>query len=441
MSVRAILIALLGTGASAASLVRPYWGLLVLAVLYFFRPEPWGAEETVRPVSWITTGVLIGWILNRKPGDFLQGAGWLIVLLAMLTISTAVAPFTSQQSWNDLQELSKVFLAVFLLLKLCDTPRRLAGIVVAMLVGTLYFVKVAVFQWAAEGFSADIRIDAAVGQGGGSNFLAWVFAATLPFLLYKVIKASGWQRWASLGLTPLWVMSIVATGSRGGLLCTGASAFVVLLVTRQKKSVLILSALALGLWLLAPEGYWGRMSTITANPDEMDASTLSRYQHVQVGMRIMRDYPLFGTGLATFSIAKRGYLPEDYVGSADVVAHNTFIQMGSEIGLPYLCVFVMMNAWLVWRLVRRPRAVFDTDGQEDLEWVRVGVLGALAATAVEMCKGDVAHMDFFWWLYGIAFACQRIRTSSVPAEKTDAARVVTPMRQPLRLLSRSTGER
>jgi hypothetical protein len=52
----------------------------------------------------------------------------------------------------------------------------------------------------------------------------------------------------------------------------------------------------------------------------------------------------------------------------------------------------------------------------------VGVLSALAATVVEMAKGDIAHMDFFWWLYALGMAVVHMqRHPAQPAKRVEDA--------------------
>ena len=425
MSVRELIMLIVGIGGALYALREPYVGLLLLVILYFFRPSLWGGESYVTPVEWITIGTLGGWLLHKRSGIWHRGALWLFLLLCFYSLSSLFAPFSSQETWAALEAIAKIFVVVFLLVALCDTPSRLAGFVAVVIGANLCFVRVVMTSWLATNFSGSVRIDTGIGQGGGANYIAWVLATTLPFLMYKMAKARGWQRWAAAGLIPLWLASIIATGSRGGLLCVVAASLVFLLLMRQAKVILAGAALALTFFLVAPGEYWERMNTITTNPEEMDTSALGRYQNALAGLSIIQDYPLFGTGLQTFPMAKMNYVGQDYVGHRELVAHNTYIQMGSELGLPFLLIFLLMNAWIVWHLMRRSRSLVKEDHGDYVAWVRAGILSALAATAVQMVKGDMAHIDYFWWLYGVALACVRIRTESDSLQRDDAARRIT----------------
>ncbi len=412
MGIRAIILALTGLGGSIASLWRPYVGLLLLGVFYFFRPDVW--SDYITPVKWLTVAILAGYVLvEARKTPVLEGAGWLIGLLALYTVATVLAPMTTSDSWDKLSMMGKIFLSVFLIDKLCRTPRQLAGFVVALIVGCLWFVKICIVTWLGSGFS-DERVDAEAGQGGGSNYIAWSLVVLLPFIYYKAFCGRSWQRWAALALIGPWVMSIMATGSRGGLLCMAAATATFVLLVRRPGVALTFAAGAVLFLSLAPAGYLQRMATITLDPTKMDDSEYTRYENFQVAKRMVLDHPVFGTGLETFPIAKRPYLPPNSL-SADKVAHDTYVQIATEVGLPALAAFVWVNLAAAWRLVRR-MPMRDAQEDDDLNWMRVGLLSALAASWVQMTKADNAQADLLWWILGMSFTCHRIWLRSVTAQ-------------------------
>ena len=420
---RGIIFILISVSGSGLSLFRPYLGMLALGVLYFFRPDVYGLEEFVTPVKWLTVSILIGYLASRRSDPVFKNIGWMVLMLLMYLFSTIFGAHSNIQSWETLWLIFKVMVAVFLIEKVCNTPARLAGFVLAMLVGCLYFVKVAIFAWRQANYG-DMRVEAVIGQGGGSNYIAWVLAATIGFLYYKAIFGKGWQRITAITMIPMWVVGIMATGSRGGLLCLLAAS-AVFLITMRKFMLLFATGAAVMIFLaMAPQAYMQRMETITLDPQKMDTSAFSRYQNFQIGKAIIKDYPIFGTGLDTFPQVKRSYLPPDYIGSIIHVAHNTYIQMGSELGLPFLGTFLVVTLLAAMRLTRRlPDRT--RPAQQYLDWVRVGTLSALAATYVQMVKGDVAHMDFFWWLHGLAYTCHHLRNSAL-REAAQKIKIVAP---------------
>ncbi|MCE5328574.1 MAG: O-antigen ligase family protein [Planctomycetaceae bacterium] len=420
-NLRAAIMTVVGMVCFGVAIRRPYKGLLLLAILYFFRPDLWGAETWCRPVLWVTLAILIGTLLDggtnrsllgRAPGEPSRTGVllmWLGPLLVMYFASILTGPLFGEQGWLFLQEIYKIFVVAFLIVRLCDTPAKLAGFLMAVVVGSLWYVKVCVIGWAMIGFADMVRIDAAAGQGGGSNHIAWALSAILPAVLYLVFKGRGWRRQAAIAAVPAYMLAVVATGSRGGLVCM-AVAVVVTMVVLRRTIWLIAMTLTLAMALpMMPAARVQRAETLTMDPNKMDASLLTRYQNMNAGLQIMGDNPLFGTGLGSFPMAKRKYIRFDYAGELYHVAHNTYIQMGSELGLPFLAFFLAMNVFVLIRLRRRQWRGLSDEDQQRMEWVRVSMIGAIVVTLVNMIKSDMARWDIFWWFYAIGLGYHALR--------------------------------
>lgn len=409
LNLRAVIMAIIALSGCGISLRRPYMGLLMLVVLYFFRPSLWGAEVIVRPVLWLTIAVFLGWAMNRPGPPRAWPLGFVIVLTALYALSTALSPHGSEEGWATVFTLAKVFVVVFLICELCTTPRRLAGVTAAVLLGQLWFVKVAILSWVAVGFSDQVRIDTAVGQGGGSNYIAWMLSTGMGLLLFQLFRGKGRLRPAAAGAVLLWVIAILATGSRGGMLCLGGSVATFMAVMRRFSLMVGTAALGMLFFVFAPQARLERVQTVTLDPKKMDESMLARYQNMQAGLKMMSEYPLFGIGLDSFPKVKHRYLAFHYAGKDTHVAHNTYVQMGAEVGLLFLAVFLLMSLRVIVRTLPLPPAALGPQGVHYMEWVRAGLLSAVTATAIQMAKGDMAKVDYFWWLFALAMSYDQLR--------------------------------
>ncbi|MCE5276584.1 MAG: O-antigen ligase family protein [Planctomycetaceae bacterium] len=420
-NLRAAIMTVVGLVCFGVAIRRPHKGLLLLAILYFFRPDLWGAETWCRPTLWVTLAVLIGTLFDagakdaphgRAPGEPARtgvALRWLGPILIMYFASILSGPLFGEQGMMFLQEIYKIFIVAFLIVRLCDTPAKLAAFLMAVLVGSLWYAKVCVLGWAMMGFADAVRIDTAAGQGGGSNHIAWALSVMLAPILYLVFKGQGWRRTAAIAAFGFYVVAIVATGSRGGLVCM-AVAVVVTMIAMRRTLWLVAMALLLAMAIpLVSAARVERAETLTLDPAKMDASMLSRYQNMVIGTQIIADNPLFGTGLGSFPFAKRKYIRYDYAGELYHVAHNTYIQMGAELGLPFLAFFLAMNVFVLRYLLLRPRRGLSDEDQQRMDWVRISMLGALAATLVNMIKSDMARWDLFWWIYAMALAYHSVR--------------------------------
>jgi len=94
-------------------------------------------------------------------------------------------------------------------------------------------------------------------------------------------------------------------------------------------------------------------------------------------VRIIRDFPLAGTGLNTYGIATLFYqttLPEAHLREA----HNEYLQLAAEGGL-LVCIPVIVAIVIFAREVRRR---FDVN-EGSVYWIRAGAVTGILAIALQ----------------------------------------------------------
>ena len=156
-------------------------------------------------------------------------------------------------------------------------------------------------------------------------------------------------RYAALGLVPFCMITIFCTFSRGGLLTLGVVG--AMLVWRTRKPVLAALVLAIGIGAFTltasdrlKEKYAERSSTISSF--EEDASAMGRIRSWGVAVQMWADHPITGVGPRNFTLLYRRYGTTDSVH----VAHNSYLQMLAETGLPGFGLFVSLLAVGLLRL-------------------------------------------------------------------------------------------
>ncbi len=219
-----------------------------------------------------------------------------------------------------------------------------------------------------------------------------------------------WAPLVATGAVFVMLAAHVASGSRGGTaaLCVGLGVVVAGVlwqsshrrVTTRVRAVLVLGVAATFLLVAgASVVRWAGMSepTDAAALDGVDISLSSRVGLATTGWRIVRDFPVLGTGLGTWLHAYRPYLEPPVPGGVWDHAHNDFLELAAETGLVG-CLLVALFALAVVRALRR-RA--DDEGTNDLrierpalfrpaDWaaalgdvrVRWGLAGGVAAILV-----------------------------------------------------------
>ena len=170
---------------------------------------------------------------------------------------------------------------------------------------------------------------------------------------------------ASLGI---FMVGLLLTNSRAGFLFTSvALAFLmVLLFVKSRAGILakttgIIVIVILSVWVF---GNWG--SRITQRIDTHGLDLTMRADVYSATGRIIRDYPLLGTGLGSFPSVFPVYHPADVPGFWDK-AHNTYLEIAAEMGLPFavlLAVFWISLFIVLMRgyVSRRQRFVYPATG-------------------------------------------------------------------------------
>ena len=205
-----------------------------------------------------------------------------------------------------------------------------------------------------------------------ANDLALVLVCTIPFSIFFALRR-GWS-WRLLGLASLvlFVATFVRSGSRGGFLgFVAVMAYVLLGYRAIPKRVRLLSAAGgiAVLSLVASDAYWATIRTLGSPREDYNwsgKSTAGRVELWKRGVGYMAANPVLGVGLRNFPLAE-GHSPESKAraergaGFKWSVAHNSFVEVGAELGVLALALFVWMliSAFRMLRRIRSVRASKD----------------------------------------------------------------------------------
>jgi len=180
--------------------------------------------------------------------------------------------------------------------------------------------------------------------------------------------------WGAAFLFSAFALAVTLTRSAWLGLAVGVA--VVIALSRPKALLLVPVAFAL-FFFLSPRPIKSRFFSIFSlrNP-----SNAQRIEYLETGIRIIREYPVFGTGPDTvdmvFQNPKYG-LSE--LAKRNVHLHNNLTQIGAERGLPGIVLWLAFMAWAFFSLVRRLK---DKKSPS-----RPLVLGALAALVAFSAAG------------------------------------------------------
>jgi O-antigen ligase len=278
-----------------------------------------------------------------------------ILLFAFLSVPFGVWP--RQSTEYLLNSYIKNLIFGYIIARILVTTNQINKIVFFLIVASMLLSVVALSNRASIS-----RISA--GQFYDPNDLAFMLICVLPFVVFGFFEEKGIKKLFLLLSGSLIIIAIIFTRSRGGfvgLLVVG----VFILFKTFKKSKLLTGLVLFGsiavFTFLTPPDYWERMQTIVEPGDDYNIySPSGRIEVWKRGIKLIAEKPFTGTGIGNFSIAE-GLSRVDTGGQKTpwVTAHNSFIQIGGEIGAGGLILFIL----LIYYLFKRIRSITSKNPQ------------------------------------------------------------------------------
>lgn len=251
---------------------------------------------------------------------------------------------------------------------------------------------------AAEGLLAIYERAQGIGRATAHlaepNRAGAYFACASMMLLATALTLRGRLRWLAAGGMVLGLGGLFGSLSRGAMLAACVGTLVILIgfyfFVREavgKLGVAIIGVLVfVNASLLLPARVTDRvMETFGGVSAEaraagtaqagLDQSADERVVLWTAALEMMQDHP-FGVGFYTFSVEVGPYLTR--YQDMSKVAHNIYLQVGAELGIPALIALVILILGVVgqaWRAFRRAREPEDAA-------LTLGVLGAWCGLAV-----------------------------------------------------------
>ncbi len=248
-----------------------------------------------------------------------------------------------------------------------------------------------------------------------ANDFATFVVSAFPMALYFAHAGRRQAvRLLSMGALLILTVAFVHTGSRGGFLALAAvGVFFVFRYTAIPvgRRVGAFSVVALLVVATASDRYWSQMGTMFSDSDYNQTEESGRMQIWQRGVGYMLQYPILGVGPENFPVAE-GTLSEfaerqQYgIGVRWNAPHNSLVQIGAELGIAGLLLFVAIIAGAFRALHRAGRHV--TDRRER----RAELAQALTASLIGFIVGafflSLAYSEILYTLVAIAVGFQKV---------------------------------
>ena len=282
-----------------------------------------------------------------------------LFLIALVSSIVDALPGTSFPSSPFQIYLSSTFIFV-LSVALVDTLARLRWAILALIGSyawaSLYVIK----EW-----RAGVAMDSGYRPGyivGDANYFstAAIYAIALAFYFMQG-KRPRWIKLYCAGCLLLTLLGVMVCASRGGFL--GLCAASVVLIWRSHHRI---RNFALMVILLVPPLIILPNSPLQRflHPSTVETGSETAHQEAwKAGGRMVMAHPFMGIGLGSFKPLEPKYadpgLPEYNM------AHNMFVEVAAELGIPALLIFicVFVSSFFLLGRIRKtekiPRLVYD----------------------------------------------------------------------------------
>ncbi|WP_349572978.1 O-antigen ligase family protein [Azotobacter salinestris] len=354
-------LALPGLAVLVALYRQPVWGLLLMLALVPFEglfsaadaagDGAGGGGFTLNKLLGLALIAIAGLqlLLRQLPAQRLRSNLWPLMLafLACYLLSLAFS-IHSGLSLQHLRQLV-VGLVLFALAVLFGRDLDLPTLARVLVLSVATTCVIALLSNAGP---PDAR---AIGLLADPNYFALLISIAFPLALLLAVRAPRWpQRLFWLALLALLLAALARTGSRSGLLVVLLTALMAAwhyrahmrsLLTRHLGWLILALAIVVPLSpKLLPDSLVQRLEALASLKSGVNAhadpSLARRSAYLLVGGRIIAEHPLLGSGPGTFPLefAKTGYaIAFSYKGLPVELyreAHNTYLGMFSEIGVP-----------------------------------------------------------------------------------------------------------
>jgi len=433
-----------------------FFGLLGFTAVLFFRPQDQVPALGSLHLAEVTALVGLGAMVAKRLARGLSLVRLTPEIVGLLAFGGALLFSTPFSFWpgGSVEVITglyvKVLLIVVLMVNSINSAQRLRRFSWLIVFASSYLAARAVTDYIrGVNLIEHGRVAGSVhGMFGNPNDLALNMVAFLPLAALFALRpprprhapldaatprtrASLWP-WAAAAASLLMVLTVVFTKSRSGAL--GMAAMGAALVYFGHRVRPSLAPIALVVTVLAvpmlPSSFWARMTSIVEPAADDTGSREARRTVMWEATEVFLERPFTGIGPGQF----KNYNPP---GREERwrEAHNVWLQVASETGLPGLLTFAFLVVaafrdvlWARRRLARLPAsgeglAPLDRRDAPILHLHAAALIASLAGWFVCAFFASVAYNWTFYYLLGLCIATRELtRTivASVPVRRRAA---------------------
>ncbi len=426
--------AVLGLVGVAVLYRKPTWGLLGIAALMPFEGLFKDSALSGSKFFGLSLALILmlQLAIHQLPSERLRSNLWrYLVWFMLLYLLSLLNTDDMGMSLGHLREMSVgLILFVITLLIGRDLNLELFAKLVTLSVTMTCILAMLSSKYQDQGRAAGLLED--------PNAFAMLIAFAVPMALLLVIRSPNLLHrlfWG--GCCLLLLGGMTKTESRSGLvvlflsLVIGAWHYRVELKRIRPRHLgfaMLGMAIVIPLGIYAmPPGYVARIQTLSilsAGAKSQDESLGRRASYIVVGSQMIRENPLLGTGPGTFPMhyATTGYAKvfsaNRKVGDLFRRAHNTYLEIFSELGIPAGLLFVDMLALGLYNMVRARRAWMQRNNRVQADLLTHLSISFLSLTLFLMFL-SAPNQKYVWIMLALS-SVLRLKAEEAPMREAKA---------------------
>jgi O-antigen ligase len=313
------------------------------------------------------------------------GPAWLFAIFVLWAWATAFASEFPEISDEGAFVTLKLFMILVVVMNALRSEQQIR---------VYLYIYVACFalqpaRTTLQGYALDYTVwGRALGSANynNPNDLALFTLMALGFAL--ALATSPRERTAVRAMAWFCIVAFVAiillTQSRGvflGAVICFSPPLLVRLIKRPSR-LIYAGIVTAALLFVVPSSAWERLagmsyltSTSTVAQADPEGSAAKRFEIVKAAWEMFLTHPFLGTGVGTYKMV----LARDYPELGHTDAHNTYLSLAVELGLPGLILWCAM-VWRILAVARRGRLSAGEGGLAIRQvWIERAMLGFLVA--------------------------------------------------------------
>ena len=306
-----------------------------------------------------------------------------------------------------------LFLFFFITLTVVDTVERLRGVLLvavgSVAIASLYVLR----EWQKfhTHFDSNYRPGWVTGD---PNFFSISALACLPIALYLMAeKRPRLERFFCAGCLIVTLAAVTLAASRGGFLGMSAAFLFVLWNSRSRlRNLAIIILVTIPILLVAPSSPIDRL----LHPTHSDQESVEKRETLWLsGFRMIAAHPLTGVGLGNFRAVALDYQQGNE--QVQLVAHNSYIEIAAEMGVPALLLFVALLITSARSLQRVRKALPKSDF---LYSAALGIEAAIIGCGIAIFFSSGQYQKTVWLMLLLSMVAPALAAQKLNSEEATA---------------------